>query len=30
LYINKLEDVHLPTLRKIVEESYKYKKKRTA
>jgi hypothetical protein len=30
LYINKLEDVHLPALRKIVEESYKYKKKRTA
>jgi hypothetical protein len=27
LYVNKLEDVHLPTLRKIVEESFKHKKK---
>ena len=30
LYVNKLEDVHLPTLRKIIEESYKHTKKRTA
>jgi Domain of unknown function (DU1801) len=29
LYINKLEDVHLPTLRKLVEESFKHIKKRT-
>jgi hypothetical protein len=27
LYVNKLEDVHLPTLRRIIEESFKYKKK---
>ena len=30
LYINKLDDVHLPTLRKIIEESFKHTKKRTA
>jgi Domain of unknown function (DU1801) len=29
LYVNKLDDVHLPTLRKIVEESFKHIKKRT-
>jgi Domain of unknown function (DU1801) len=29
LYVNKLDDVHLPTLRKIVEESFKQIKKRT-
>ena len=30
LYINRLEDVHLPTLKKLVKESFKYMKKRTA
>ena len=30
LYVNKLEDVHLPTLRKIIDESYKHMKKRPA
>jgi hypothetical protein len=30
LYINKLEEVHLPTLRKVIEESFKHKKKRVA
>jgi hypothetical protein len=30
LYINKLEDVHLPTLRKMIEESFKHTKKRAA
>ncbi len=29
LYVNKLEDVHLPTLRKIIEESFKHTKMRT-
>jgi hypothetical protein len=27
LYVNKLEDVHLPTLRKIIEESFNHTKK---
>jgi hypothetical protein len=30
LYINKLDDVHLPTLRKMIEESFKHTKKRAA
>ena len=30
LYINKMDDVHLPTLRKMIEESYKHMKKRAA
>lgn len=30
LYVNKLEDIHLPTLRKIIEESFRHMKKRTA
>lgn len=28
LYVNKLEDVHLPTLRKLVDQSVKFMKKR--
>jgi hypothetical protein len=30
LYVNKLEDVHLPTLRRIIEESFKHTKKETS
>jgi hypothetical protein len=30
LYVNKLEDVHLPTLRKIIEESFRHTKKMTS
>ena len=30
LYINKLDDIHVPTLRQIIKESFIYKKKRVA
>ena len=30
LYINKIEDVHLPTLKKLVRASVKYMKKKYA
>jgi hypothetical protein len=30
LYINKLDDVHLPTLRKMIKESFTHMKKRAA
>jgi hypothetical protein len=30
LYINKLEDVDLPTLKKLIQESFKYMKKKQA
>ena len=29
LYINKLDDVHLPVLRKMIQKSFKHMKKRT-